>query len=903
MKSAAARLVSYTTKFGDRAKFVGDPPPNKFGDLPSKFGDRPPIPGSEEGSKIFLEVAPAHPLPLMGHSERALNLEQSARLEKTMSPKPASESRDRGFEPEGSADVTPPFSESNSNQSTPAYVRWAENLSNLLSDPDGVELYRNYLKNENVVELLDFWFACQGLKKLPTESTEKIFQLIKVINRKFLRSRLVPVEEKTRKEIQERIAAKDTASQDIFDAAQREVEDRMTRTTYRNFMGSEAYLNYVQHMQLGESDLSAKGTGSHSTSSSISGKGPVHDDSGHFSFPVEAKSRVPSMHPAAVPTDNTSDSTSGISDSSSIVPLQQHQQQQQQHNNTANQNTSVEDMEFSQLVQSMSALPTLHEHSELDLTDEQPHSNSLLGLTSQSLIITQRRRHVVKPEAQAGIYLQSSRPVHPYHAYNSAYNPVSRQDSELQSLSSDAHTTDDNMSSFTESSSHYSYRQITSKKHIRRQLRKAHEQSRHNRENIQTQHSQQAFIPRTSRIPTEASNQLPPAEFAAILIQKLEKVKRDQEINEKLNRKLADDSHSMVSQNSSMAEILRADILRTDMLRTKEPPVVGLQDESDQSILDDHVSRVWTDKTPLRSPGDPAGRPRSPGYRSKSALTAPMGPPHRTLPGRGHRAQVRRPPMPNQPPMYHQDLAYYEVDRLPGRADARGPPPQGVRGRPEPSPAPRLLDGNTSRVMEWMQEVERHQGGQQDQKSQSSRSNNKTSPRSSRPKPGHRSASQERMSTSWTGHPGHPSNQYLQQSATPLQLEEAKRRLMMVGHAPNVTHHGPNATHLGVPGTHSNNSTLRKVAKPAAAGAPPSEYTVAVYTFSHEKDPMPYRIRIPSKAVTLRAVKDLLPKKGAFRFYFKTEVEGEACYEEETEDSNLVPLWDTKVLVQCRIMD
>ena len=164
------------------------------------------------------------------------------------------------------------------------------------------------------------------------------------------------------------------------------------------------------YLLLGESDLSAKGTGSHSTSSSISGKGPVHDDSGHFSFPVEvvwnsilrssrvtadfkgiyyyfrkksaqgrkiktkkrreqrggrkkkeslrgvkkkgsifllnlfvvylyrqkierektcsqvflgvnnflsnyvllqAKSRVPSMHPAPVPTDNTSDSTSG----------------------------------------------------------------------------------------------------------------------------------------------------------------------------------------------------------------------------------------------------------------------------------------------------------------------------------------------------------------------------------------------------------------------------------------------------------------------------------------------------------------------------------------------------------------------------------------------------------------
>merc|ERR1719383_638314 len=96
----------------------------------------------------------------MGHSsEQALNLlEQSAHRRRpensssNMSPKPASESPrgDRGFEPEGSADVTPPFSESNSNQSTPAYVRWAENLSNLLSDPDGVELYRNYLKTENV---------------------------------------------------------------------------------------------------------------------------------------------------------------------------------------------------------------------------------------------------------------------------------------------------------------------------------------------------------------------------------------------------------------------------------------------------------------------------------------------------------------------------------------------------------------------------------------------------------------------------------------------------------------------------------------------------------------------------------------------------------------------------------
>jgi axin 1 len=102
-------------------------------------------------------------------------------------------------------------------------------------------------------------FACQGLKKQPRDQTEKIFQLIKVINRKFLRSKVVPIAEETRKVIQEKIGSKDSG-QDIFDTAQLEVEDRMTRTTYRNFLASEAYLNYVQMMQTGETLLTKTAT-------------------------------------------------------------------------------------------------------------------------------------------------------------------------------------------------------------------------------------------------------------------------------------------------------------------------------------------------------------------------------------------------------------------------------------------------------------------------------------------------------------------------------------------------------------------------------------------------------------------------------------------------------------------
>ena len=54
--------------------------------------------------------------------------------------------------------------------------------------------------------------------------------------------------------------------------------------------------------------------------------------------------------------------------------------------------------------------------------------------------------------------------------------------------------------------------------------------------------------PRTANVPPEATQQLSPAQFAAILTQKLEKVKRDQELNEKLSKKLSEDTRSIVSQ-------------------------------------------------------------------------------------------------------------------------------------------------------------------------------------------------------------------------------------------------------------------------------------------------------------------------------------------------------------------
>ena len=222
------------------------------------------------------------------------------------------------------------------------------------------------------------------------------------------------------------------------------------------------------------------------------------------------------------------------------------------------------------------------------------------------------------------------------------------------------------------------------------------------------------FIPRTERIPAEASHQLSPVEFADILIKKLEKVKREQELDEKLNRKLAEDAQSMVSQgsNRSLAEMLREKLIVTDDF------------EGDQSILDDHVSRIWTDKTPLRSPGEPSGRPRSPGYSrssrpplaslpprlSSSVTMGAMGPPppRRAVQTAGRRTGGAA---GGAGGMYHQDLAYYDL----GPAGQGAPPGAGVN----------------ERVREWMLDVERQQSVEvgHDQRSHSSKGNVKTSPR------------------------------------------------------------------------------------------------------------------------------------------------------------------------------
>ncbi|KAG8231456.1 hypothetical protein J437_LFUL000173 [Ladona fulva] len=141
-------------------------------------------------------------------------------------------------------------------------------------------------------------------------------------------------------------------------------------------------------------------------------------------------------------------------------------------------------------------------------------------------------------------------------------------------------------------------------------------------------------IPRTQRIQKEQVHPMKPEEFAAILIEKLENVKRKQEAQEKLDRKLQEGEGASGTEDfcGGMEGVSCSGGFGAGIMSVASPRTLAdairekLQlttDDSDQAILDQHVSRVWSDLTPSRSPGALSSpRPRSPdGSGRKRAST------------------------------------------------------------------------------------------------------------------------------------------------------------------------------------------------------------------------------------------------------------------------------------------
>ncbi|XP_033097475.1 axin-1-like [Anneissia japonica] len=260
-------------------------------------------------------------------------------------------------------------------------------------------------------------------------------------------------------------------------------------------------------------------------------------------------------------------------------------------------------------------LPTLVEDEELgiihsDIDDSELVSKPPTRLTAEYLQQTSRHRlllgHNKRQRRDDHFYHNRGRqPINPYHASLATAAPAqSTNDSERQSLSSEA-ISDDTMS-LTDSS-------IDGRPMYHRHNMK--KTKRNMRRNIQVNGHIQTFPPLPCpRQPTKESRQLSPEEFVRQLTEKLERVKKDRETQERLQARLKE-------------------VDEVDGVISEDKILTGLKtfDEDPSSILDDHCARVFEsrslDQTPnRRSPGHITPKSKSPEQFHKQKLACNTGP-------------------------------------------------------------------------------------------------------------------------------------------------------------------------------------------------------------------------------------------------------------------------------------
>ncbi|KAF7662366.1 hypothetical protein LDENG_00237410 [Lucifuga dentata] len=211
--------------------------PNHF----TEDAPRPPVPG-EEGTDVDPPVQSAstrpntlsQPLSYTPTSSLSKMADASGYTPSSSSATPRRPDLDLGYEPEGSASPTPP------------YLKWAESLHSLLDDQEGIQLFRNFLCQEGCADLLDFWFACSGFRKT---SQEKKAKLAKAIYRKYIvdGSGIVSrqIKPATKSFIRDCVG-RPHPDPAMFEQAQTEIQATMEENTYPLFLKSDLYLEYTR---------------------------------------------------------------------------------------------------------------------------------------------------------------------------------------------------------------------------------------------------------------------------------------------------------------------------------------------------------------------------------------------------------------------------------------------------------------------------------------------------------------------------------------------------------------------------------------------------------------------------------------------------------------------------------
>lgn len=749
-----------------------------------------------------------------------------------------------------------PSSVSSSRTSPPAYCRWANNVSYLLDDSDGAELFKRFveLEDEEHLNHLNFYFACQGLKR--ERNPERMLQMIGVIYRKFLkrapRGSPMYVDEEMRVMIKAglRNDGHVILTPDVFDQMQENVVSIISSTTYPNFLQSDLYLQYVQNMQ--------------TSSGSGSGGGSC------ISIPLGvAAAGASSSSAGAVSSMTSSSSTSElISYSSSALPTLHEDSELLVNADSIEQLYGATGPAIA--ASSLSVTSGVSGSGSATSSCSMSTSKPAMTLTKDALRATEKRRLEMRPSGPRGGFSV-------YTKYAS-YNPVSRRDSEQASLSS-GRTDSDTMSLSSISTDGRPHPHNMHRNHHQQSIerRLIHENAMANMEL-----NRHAIIPRTQRMNQKP---LPKEEFVSQLMSKLEKVKKLQDNDELLGKKLQEAEQSSNSQsNKFFAEQIRQKL--------------QVEDETDQDILDQHVSRVFSDLTPNRSPGRVSpcpniNRARRHEMGSFGSMSAQSSMRHSKSMPEGHLQQQQQ---------------------------------QGLMGPPA-QPHPRKLSNkwpsvNTDSGISLFSSDTLTKYSNKDMSCATSRPLSRTMhtmdnmsvmntatllQESSR-----RLEDETRRSKRYQHSGGVPLIQGMPLPAPPLPPSQMN---ILGGGGPGGMSLVPppipakpsqGLPGVGGPGGGGGGGGPRSMGGSSAGSSamlppPPAattEFTVVVYSFCDEE--VPYRIKIPgSNPPTLRQFKEYLPKKGNYRFFFKTrcdDVDNPVYQEEINNDNEMLPLFEGKVM-------
>uniref|UniRef100_A0A803WFK9 Axin-1 n=1 Tax=Ficedula albicollis TaxID=59894 RepID=A0A803WFK9_FICAL len=762
---------------------------------------RPPVPG-EEGELVSTDPRPVSHGFYSGKGDVVRN--------ETSTATPRRSDLDLGYEPEGSASPTPP------------YLKWAESLHSLLDDQDGINLFRTFLKQEDCADLLDFWFACSGFRKLEpcVSNEEKRLKLAKAIYKKYILDNNGIVSRQIKpatKSFIKDCVMKLQIDPDMFDQAQTEIQCMIEDNTYPLFLKSDIYLEYTR-------------TGGES----------------------------PKIY---------SDPSSGSGTGKGLPGY----------------------------------LPTLNEDEEWKCDQEaEPEASRDSAPSSrltQKLLLetaTQRaasaRRYSEGREFRHGSWRE---PVNPYYV-NTGYAlapATSANDSEQQSMSSDADTM-----SLTDSSVDGipPYR-------LRKQHRREMQESAKANGRVPLPH-----IPRTYRMPKDIH--VEPEKFAAELINRLEEVQKEREAAEKLEERLkrvraeeeGEDADISSGPSVMSHKMPSAQAFHHFAPRYAEMGCAGMQmrdahEENPESILDEHVQRVM--KTPgcqSPGPGRHSPKPRSPESGHLGKLPGTLG----TIPP-GHGKHGAKSGMKlDAPSLYHHKHVYHHIHHH------------------------SMMKPKEQIEAEATQRVQNSFAWNVDSHNYATKSRNYSENLGMAPVPmdslGYSSSGAKKqlshdmvrplsIERPVTVHPWvsaqlrnvvQPSHPFIQDPTMPpnpapnplTQLEEARRRL---------EEEEKRAGKLPL-----KQSRLKPQKRPGSGTSQPCENIVVAYYFCGE--PIPYRTLVKGRVVTLGQFKELLTKKGNYRYYFKKVSDEFDCgvvFEEVREDDTILPIFEEKIIGKVEKID